>query len=203
MPYSVAYVNCPSKCEDPTCEECGELSPSAVCGSGSVMQSKTLLQGRVCACKDAEGVTCGKCVVCVYEEADWTPSTDTVCEGVEFEQTNSKGKAPKCGECNAGPNQDLSYPCAEAIRFKLGTKICPCEPCPPSGWSLASPSSCPPGESLQEQYESCCNASIFACAPEGACCCPTETGTFCPDSCCCCPLYYAPVGIGCDCAYVG
>ena len=78
-----------------------------------------------------------------------------------------------------------------------------CIPCPPSGWSLTPISSCPPGESVQEQYEGCCDSAIFACAPDGACCCPTETGTDCGNNCCCCGSYYAPVGIGCACAYVG
>ena len=76
--------------------------------------------------------------------------------------------------------------------------VCMC----PDGWSRTAPSSCPEGEELQSATGEG-GITCYACAPTGSCCCPTETGTACGIDCCCCGRYYAPVGIGCACEYVG
>jgi hypothetical protein len=133
---------------------------------------------------------------------------------------------PQCCNCHEGwsrtaptcqAGEELKQEGAPDYMGLAGCDICyKCEPVEcecPEGWSSAAPSSdvgtglqCPEGETLKTAAGSGTNPcdTCYACAPEDACCCPSETGHDCPGcGSCCCGVYYAPVGIGCACAYVG
>ena len=118
------------KCCGPSCPDCGYLDYNT-CSQGKIGQSIWLGVGDTCNGKTVkQDKQCITCVDCIYPNASWTPDPSTVLEGVEFEQTNSAGYAPKCADCVAGPNPDLSYPCAEKTRIAIGTKVPPtCSDC--------------------------------------------------------------------------
>ena len=116
-------VTVPCSCCEASCEDCGYEDTPAGCLGSVIAFSKTVSAGSSCNNKGfAVDTLCYECVDCIYDDYGWSPSTDTVCVGVEFQQTHSSGYAPKCEGCTPGENSDGSHPCPDKTRTRIGTK---------------------------------------------------------------------------------